>query len=45
MQSFLLHLDLNEKMHLRKATKAIYDHEDNGPSFGIGDIYISNKCH
>lgn len=32
-------------MSLKKAGKAIYDHHKWGPSFGQGDILITDKCN
>lgn len=44
--SFLLQIDLKEKMTLKKPEYAIYNHSDMGPIFGAGaDLCIADCCN
>jgi hypothetical protein len=44
--SFILALDLKEKLIPVETTQLIYNYPNNGPTFGGGcDVYISDQCN
>jgi hypothetical protein len=45
LKSFLLSLDLREKMSLSDKNYAIYFDKERGPIFGNCDILINDKCN